>query len=64
MKNRILCNLATTDLIRYALSLKGPDGIVVGIDSINVVKSNLDKKNLVVDEDGRIQYGIHKFEKN
>jgi uncharacterized protein len=30
------------DLIRYALSLKGPDGIVVGMDSMEVVKSNLD----------------------
>lgn len=30
------------ELIRYALSLKGPDGIVVGMDSLEVVKSNLD----------------------
>jgi predicted aldo/keto reductase-like oxidoreductase len=30
------------ELIRYGLSLKGPDGIVVGMDSIAVVKSNLD----------------------
>jgi len=30
------------DLIRYALSLKGPDGIVLGMDSIEVVKSNLE----------------------
>jgi hypothetical protein len=29
------------DLIRYALSMKGPDGIVVGMDSLEVVKSNL-----------------------
>jgi aryl-alcohol dehydrogenase-like predicted oxidoreductase len=29
------------DLIRYALSLKGPDGIVLGTDSMEVVKSNL-----------------------
>ncbi len=30
------------DLIRYALSLKGPDGIVLGMDSMEVVKSNLE----------------------
>ncbi len=30
------------DLVRYALSLKGPDGIVVGMDSMEVVKSNLE----------------------
>lgn len=29
------------DLVRYALSLKGPDGIVVGMDSLEVVKSNI-----------------------
>jgi predicted aldo/keto reductase-like oxidoreductase len=30
------------DLVRYALSLKGPDVIVLGLDSIEVVKSNLE----------------------
>jgi len=30
------------DLVRYALSLKGPDGIIVGMDSLEVVKSNLE----------------------
>jgi len=30
------------DLVRYALSLKGPDGIVLGMDSMEVVKSNLE----------------------
>jgi hypothetical protein len=30
------------DLVKYALSLKGPDGIVVGMDSMEVVKSNLE----------------------
>ncbi|MDP3435324.1 MAG: aldo/keto reductase, partial [Bacteroidota bacterium] len=30
------------DLVRYALSLKGPDGIVLGMDSLEVVKSNLE----------------------
>jgi uncharacterized protein len=30
------------DLVRYGLSLKGPDGIVLGMDSLDVVKSNLE----------------------
>jgi uncharacterized protein len=30
------------DLIKYALSLEGPDGIALGMDSIEVVKSNLE----------------------
>ena len=30
------------DLVRYGLSLKGPDGIVLGMDSLEVVKSNLE----------------------
>jgi len=30
------------DLVRYALSLNGPDGIVLGMDSLEVVKSNLE----------------------
>ena len=30
------------DLVRYALSLNGPSGIVLGMDSIDVVKSNLE----------------------
>lgn len=34
--------LDARDLIRYALSLKGPDGIVLGMDSLEVVKSNLE----------------------
>lgn len=34
--------LASVDLIQYALSLKGPDGIVLGMDSMEVVKSNLE----------------------
>lgn len=29
------------DLVRYALSLKGPHGVVIGMDSLAVVKSNL-----------------------
>jgi uncharacterized protein len=33
--------LKATDLIRYALSLEGPDGIALGMDSLEVVKSNL-----------------------
>ena len=34
--------LQPPELIRYALSLKGPDGIVLGMDSLEVVKSNLE----------------------
>lgn len=37
-----ITNLKATDLIKYALSLKGPDVIVLGLDSIEVVKSNLE----------------------
>ena len=33
--------LTAPDLIRYALSLDGPDAVVVGMDSVEVVKSNL-----------------------
>lgn len=35
-------NLNATDLIKYGLSLKGPDVIVLGLDSIDVVKSNIE----------------------
>lgn len=35
-------NLDPTDLIKYALSLEGPDVIVLGLDSMEVVKSNLE----------------------
>ena len=34
--------LAPVDLVRYALSLKEPDGIIIGMDSMAVVKSNLE----------------------
>ncbi len=34
--------LNTKDLIEYALSLQGPDGIALGMDSMAVVKSNLE----------------------
>jgi len=30
------------DLIKYALSLEGPDGIALGMDKMEVVKSNLE----------------------
>ncbi|MDR1202722.1 MAG: aldo/keto reductase [Tannerellaceae bacterium] len=35
-------NLNVTDLIRYALSLEGVDALVLGMDSVAVVKSNLE----------------------
>jgi uncharacterized protein len=34
--------LKPEDLVTYALSLQGPDGIVLGMDSMAVVKSNLE----------------------
>lgn len=37
-----ITTLKPTDLIKYALSLKGPDVVVIGLDSIEVVKSNLE----------------------
>ena len=37
-----ITTLKPTDLIRYALSLKGPDVIVLGLDSIDVVNSNIE----------------------
>lgn len=36
-----ITTLNPTDLINYALSLKGPDVIILGLDSIDIVKSNL-----------------------
>lgn len=37
-----ITTLKPVDLIRYALSLKGPDVIVLGLDSMEVVKSNIE----------------------
>ena len=37
-----VAGLEATDLIKYALSLEGPDALVLGMDSMNVVKSNID----------------------
>ncbi|MBN2772996.1 MAG: hypothetical protein JXR31_02015, partial [Prolixibacteraceae bacterium] len=37
-----IANLDPVDLVKYALSLKGPDVIVLGLDSIEVVNSNLE----------------------
>jgi predicted aldo/keto reductase-like oxidoreductase len=34
--------LKATDLVRYALSLDGPDALALGMDSLEVVKSNLE----------------------
>jgi predicted aldo/keto reductase-like oxidoreductase len=34
--------LQVTDLIKYALSLDGPHALALGMDSIDVVKSNID----------------------
>ena len=44
------------DLIRYGLSLKGPDGIVLGMDSLDVVKSNLEiLRNFKPMDDAKMQ---------
>lgn len=37
-----ITTLNPTDLIKYALSLKDPDVIVSGMDSIEIVKANLE----------------------
>ena len=37
-----VAGLQATDLIKYALSLDGPDALVLGMDSLDVLKSNLD----------------------
>jgi hypothetical protein len=34
--------LLPKDLVRYALSLQGPNGLVLGMDSMDIVKSNLE----------------------
>jgi len=36
-----IAGLNPVDLIKYAFSLKGPDVVVIGMDSIAVVESNL-----------------------
>jgi len=36
-----VAGLQATDLVKYALSLDGPDAVVLGMDSMDVVKSNL-----------------------
>jgi hypothetical protein len=48
--------LNTKDLICFALSLKGPDGITLGMDSLEVVKSNLEiLRNFRPMEDARMK---------
>ena len=37
-----VAGLEATELVKYALSLDGPDALSLGMDSVNVVKSNLD----------------------
>ena len=51
-----ITTLKPADLIRYALSLKGPDMIVLGLDSIEVVKSNIEiLKNFKPMEEAKMQ---------
>ena len=37
-----VAGLKATDLVRYALSLDGPDALSLGMDGVDIVKSNLD----------------------
>lgn len=48
------------ELIRFALSLEGPDGIAVGMDSMKVVKSNLDllRNFIPMNADERSKYAM------
>lgn len=49
-------DLDPQDLIRFALTLKGPDGIVLGIDSLEVIRSNVDiLKNFRPLDDARMK---------
>jgi len=36
-----VAGLQAADLVKYALSLEGPDALVLGMDSVDVVKSNI-----------------------
>lgn len=49
-------DLDPKELIRFALTLKGPDGIVLGIDSLEVIRSNVDiLKNFRPLDDARMK---------
>ena len=37
-----IAGLKATDLVRYALSLDGPDALALGMDGVDIVKSNVD----------------------
>lgn len=51
-----IAGLNPVDLINYALSLKGPDVVVIGMDSISVVDSNLQiLKNFKPMDEGRMK---------
>lgn len=57
------CNIQGIDineLVRFALSLDGPDGIVIGMDSKNVVESNLNllRNFKVMNSDEKLKYAI------
>lgn len=41
----LLPGLSIPELVRYALSLNGPDAVVIGMDSMEVLKSNLQLLN-------------------
>ena len=50
----------TRELVRFALSLKGPDGIVVGMDSKKVVESNLNllRNFKPMNSDEKLKYAL------
>lgn len=53
--------IVPADLVRYALSLKDPDGIVLGMESLEVVKSNLEilRHFQPLDETGMQKITLH-----
>lgn len=50
--------LDSRELVRYALSLKGPTGVAVGMDSMEVVKSNLEvlRNFKAMTDDEKVKY--------
>ena len=53
-------DLDVKELIRFALSLKGPNGLVIGMDSKKVVESNLNilRNFKPMDENEKIKYAL------
>ena len=53
-----ITGIDTRELVRFALSLDGPDGIVVGMDSKRIVESNLNllRSFLPMNRDEKLKY--------